>query len=96
MDEIPGWAIDEAQKRIDAYDGPGNAARNVLAKMIVEHETAPVDPDVLAVRAICAAMADVHLGLTEARHYLEGLCDNGLAFQAVLAAYREHASKRNG
>lgn len=96
MDEIPVWAIDEAQRRIGAYAGPGNAARNVLAEMIAEHEASPVEPDVLAVRAIAAECYGRKAYSENRQSVLRGDSDEAHWFGCALAAYREHASKRNG
>ena len=90
MDDIPNWAIEEAQKRIDAYDGPGNAARNVLAAMIAQHVEPPVDPDAEAVLDILSAWYGERITIKQLCAEENGRFDNAVSF------YREHASKFNG
>ena len=69
------------------------SAFRAFARYIAEHETAPVDPDVLAVREILAAWEGTPLDVDD---IMDGARDKAPGFTAVLAAYRELASKRNG
>ena len=103
MAEIPEWAAKKAAELVnrdpegtDIWSGKdvlSFASIRSFARYIAEHETAPVDPDVLAVREILFSWHSPSPGATE---ILNGKRDNDQSFQAALAAYREHASKRNG
>ena len=102
MAEIPEWAAKKAAELMNAEAGHSawNArevnsfsAFRAFARYIAEHETAPVDPDVLAVREILAAWEGTPLDVDD---IMDGARDKAPGFTAVLAAYRELASKRNG
>ena len=101
MAEIPLWAAKKAAELMNAEAGHSawNArevnsfsAFRAFARYIAEHETAPVDPDVLAVREILAAWEGTPLDVDD---IMDGARDKAPGFTAVLAAYRELASKRN-
>ena len=101
MAEIPEWAAKKAAELMNAEAGHSawNArevnsfsAFRAFARYIAEHETAPVDPDVLAVREILAAWEGTPLDVDD---IMDGARDKAPGFTAVLAAYRELASKRN-
>ena len=101
MAEIPEWAAKKAAELMNAEAGhfAWNArevnsfsAFRAFARYIAEHETALVDPDVLAVREILAAWEGTPLDVDD---IMDGARDKAPGFTAVLAAYRELASKRN-
>ena len=101
MAEIPESAAKKAAELMNAEAGHSawNArevnsfsAFRAFARYIAEHETAPVDPDVLAVREILAAWEGTPLDVDD---IMDGARDKAPGFTAVLAAYRELASKRN-
>ena len=105
MAEIPEWAAKKAAELANASPvaigiSEWNASdvkvygiAEAFARYIAEHETAPVDPDVLAVREILFSWHSPSPGATE---ILNGKRDNDRAFQAALAKYRDYASDRNG
>ena len=102
MAEIPEWAAKKAAELMNVEAGHfawrarevnSFSAFRAFARYIAEHETAPVDPDVLAVREILFSWHSPSPGATE---ILNGKRDNDRAFQAALAKYRDYASDRNG
>ena len=102
MAEIPEWAAKKAAELMNVEAGHfawrarevnSFSAFRAFARYIAEHETAPVDPDVLAVREILAAWEGTTLDVGD---IMDGARDKAPGFTAVLAAYRELASKRNG
>ena len=102
MAEIPLWAAKKAAELMNVEAGHrawserevnNFSAVRAFARYIAEHETAPVDPDVLAVREILFSWHSPSPGATE---ILNGKRDNDRAFQAALAKYRDYASDRNG
>ena len=101
MAEIPEWAAKKAAELMNVEAGHSAwharevnsfSAFRAFARYIAEHETAPVDPDVLAVREILAAWEGTPLDVDD---IMDGALDKAPGFTAVLAAYRELASKRN-
>ena len=101
MAEIPEWAAKKAAELMNVEAGHSAwserevnnfSAFRAFARYIAEHETAPVDPDVLAVREILAAWEGIALDVDD---IMDGARDKAPGFTAVLAAYRELASKRN-
>ena len=104
MADIPEWAAKKAAELANASPvaigiSEWNASdvkvygiAEAFARYIAEHETAPVDPDVLAVREILAAWEGTPLDVDD---IMDGARDKAPGFTAVLAAYRELASKRN-
>ena len=101
MAEIPEWAAKKAAELMNVEAGHrawserevnNFSAVRAFARYIAEHETAPVDPDVLAVREILAAWEGTPLDVDD---IMDGARDKAPGFTAVLAAYRELASKRN-
>ena len=103
MAEIPEWAAKKAAELMNAADTSYVSiwsaddvgcypSISAFARYIAEHETAPVDPDVLAVREILAAWEGTPLDVDD---IMDGARDKAPGFTAVLAAYRELASKRN-
>ena len=102
MAEIPEWAAKKAAELVNRdpestdiwseKDVCSFASIRAFARYIAEHETAPVDPDVLAVREILAAWEGTPLDVDD---IMDGARDKAPGFTAVLAAYRELASKRN-
>ena len=105
MAEIPEWAAKKAAELANASPvaigiSEWNASdvkvygiAEAFARYIAEHETAPVDPDVLAVREILAAWEGTTLDVGD---IMGGTRDRTPGFASALAIYREHASKRNG
>ena len=102
MADIPEWAAKKAAELMNAEVGHSawNArevnsfsAFRAFARYIAEHETAPVDPDVLAVREMLAAWEGPLLDVDD---IMGGTRDRTPGFKAALTIYREHASKRNG
>jgi len=86
-DEPPFWALNRASEEIGNLVTPATAL-TALARYIARHETAPVDPDVLAVRTIVALYCEGWGGMDEAQQIRDGLNDDGPAFQRALEAYR--------
>ena len=102
MAEIPEWAAKKAAELMNAEAGNSAwharevnsfSAFRAFARYIAEHETAPVDPDVLAVREI---LAEASPSETVAAEFFDGERDGDMAFALAVSAYRRHASKRNG
>ena len=89
----PGWAVVRAWNEVGGLVTPRSAIL-ALARYIERHEKPPVDPDVLAVRAILAAYAARWGGVEEATQISGGLNDDGPGFQAALETYR--TIKANG
>ena len=89
----PGWAVVRAWNEVGGMVTPRSAIL-ALARYIERHEKPPVDPDVLAVRAILAAYAARWGGVEEATQISGGLNDDGPGFQAALETYR--TIKANG
>lgn len=87
------WALNRASEEIGNLVTPATAL-TALARYIERHEKPPVDPDVLAVRAILAAYAARWGGVEEATQILGGLNDDGPGFQAALEQFR--TIKANG
>lgn len=99
----PGWAVVRAWNEVGGLVTPRSAIL-ALARYIERHEKPPVDPDVLAVRAILAAWIKTDMPETDAaerywngesaKEIEAGRADSEPPFIAALEAYR--TIKANG
>jgi hypothetical protein len=100
--DFPEWAKVRACELANLCHAPGrhwrpehdmhHSAMKALARMVQQYEKEPVEPDVLAVRAVLAAFfyARGEHDIGDAMKAGEWDCE---AFTATLAAYREHKPK---
>lgn len=93
----PSWGLRRVMEICGAEDRGGRHAPVTLAfaRYIEQHEQPPVDPDVLAVRAVlAAAYAADDAPLRDVFGYKNGDYDSDRTFIAALEAYR--TIKANG
>ena len=96
-EEIPQWALDRVEQEAGPRPRPECIPEDetiiiakAFARYIMKREQPPVDPDVIAVREILAAVASMVDYVAGPKVYEAGTADQMPHFIAALTAYRKH------
>ena len=95
MEKPPKWAIERARE-LAAAEPNGTNFLNAHARYIAQHEEKPVDPNLLAAREICAAVAEDLNAKNTAVCYREGYSDKTDRIQLALAELRKAEARGRG